>query len=277
MGTLVCFHAHPDDESIATAGTMAKAAKAGHRVVLVVATGGEHGEIPDDLGPGETLIERRRRETECSATVIGIDRVVWLGYHDSGMTGWEQNSWPGAFMSADLDEAAGRLAAVLTEERADVLTVYDWHGGYGHPDHIRVHDVGHRAAELADVANVYESTMNRDFVMRQMAEAREAGMELPSPQDGDLDDPASWTDDGRPFGSAEAEITTAIDVSDFIDLKRTSMTCHASQVTDSGFFLSMPPDAFARAFGTEWYIHVGAAPGIREDRLAGLGGVAGPG
>jgi LmbE family N-acetylglucosaminyl deacetylase len=249
---------------------MAKAAKAGHRVVLVVATGGEQGEVPEDLAAGETLSERRGRETMCSAQVIGIDRVVWLGYQDSGMTGWEQNSWPGAFMAADLDDAAGRLAAVLTEEHADVLTVYDWHGGYGHPDHIRVHDVGHRAAELAGVAHVYESTLNRDFVMRQMQAAREAGLELENPQDGDLDDPSSWTDDGRPFGSAEADITTAIDVSDFIELKRASLTCHASQVTDSGFFLSMPPEAFAQAFGVEWYIHVGAPPGIHEDALVGL-------
>jgi LmbE family N-acetylglucosaminyl deacetylase len=270
MGTLVCFHAHPDDESIATSGTMAKAVKAGHRVVLVVATGGEQGEVPDDLAAGETLTERRRRETMCSANVIGVDRVVWLGYHDSGMTGWEQNSWPGAFMTADLDEAAARLAEVLVEERADVLTVYDWHGGYGHPDHIRVHEVGHRAAQLAGTPNVYESTLNRDFVTRQMAAAREAGLELADPEDGDLDDPSSWTDDGRPFGSAEADITTAVDVSDYIDLKRASLTCHASQVTDSGFFLSMPPEAFAQAFGIEWYIRAGERPGIHEDALAGL-------
>jgi LmbE family N-acetylglucosaminyl deacetylase len=270
MGTLVCFHAHPDDESIATSGTMAKAAKAGHRVVLVVATGGEQGELPEDLAPGETLSDRRHRETACSAAVIGIDRVVWLGYRDSGMTGWEQNSWPGAFMSADLDEAAARLAAVLTEEAADVLTVYDWHGGYGHPDHIRVHEVGHRAAQLAGTRNVYESTLNRDFVMRQMAAAREAGLELENPENGDLDDPASWTDDGRPFGSAEADITTAVDVLNVIDLKRESLKCHASQVTDSSFFLSMPPDAFAQAFGTEWYIHVGERPGVHEDGLVGL-------
>jgi LmbE family N-acetylglucosaminyl deacetylase len=271
MGTLVCFHAHPDDESIGTSGTMAKAVAAGHRAVLVVATGGEYGESPDDLAPGETLVDRRRAETMRSAAAIGIDRVVWLGYQDSGMTGWEQNSRPGAFMQVDLEEAAGRLAAVLVEERADVVTVYDWHGGYGHPDHIRVHEVGHRAAALAGTPHVYESTLNRDFVLRGMAEARAAGLVMDPPEGGDLEDPASWTDDGRPFGSPESEITTAIDVRAYVDVKRTSLSCHASQVTDSQFFLTMPEEAFATAFGTEWYIHTGVPGGIHEDALAGLG------
>ena len=133
MGTLVCFHAHPDDEAISTGGTIAQAAAEGHRVVLVVATNGDHGEVPDDLAPGETLVDRRRTETAASAAALGIDRVVWLGYTDSGMTGWEQNADPNSFMQADVDEAAGRLAEVLREEQADVLTTYDWHGNYGHP------------------------------------------------------------------------------------------------------------------------------------------------
>ena len=67
MATLVCFHAHPDDEVISTGGTIARAAAEGHRVVLVVATNGDHGEVPDDLAPGETLVDRRRVETEASA------------------------------------------------------------------------------------------------------------------------------------------------------------------------------------------------------------------
>ena len=95
MGTLVCFHAHPDDEAMTTGGTMARAAAEGHRVVLVVATNGEHGESPDDLAAGETLVDRRRaRDGTSRRTALGVHRVVWLGYHDSGMTGWEQNADP---------------------------------------------------------------------------------------------------------------------------------------------------------------------------------------
>ncbi|NDD98100.1 MAG: GlcNAc-PI de-N-acetylase, partial [Actinobacteria bacterium] len=148
MSTLLCFHAHPDDESIATGGTIARAVSEGHRVVLVIATDGRHGEVPSDLASGETLADRRRRETEQSVEALGAHALHWLGYHDSGMTGWPQNDEPGAFMRADLDEAAQRLARILTDEKVDVMTCYDWHGGYGHPDHIQVHRVGHRAAEL---------------------------------------------------------------------------------------------------------------------------------
>ena len=148
MGVLVVLHAHPDDEAIATGGSMARAHAEGHRVVLVVATGGEHGEVPDDLAEGETLADRRRAETERSAAVLGVDRIVWLGYTDSGMTGWAENENPRSFWMADLDEAAERVATVLRDEQADALTIYDWHGGYGHPDHVQVHRVGKRAAEL---------------------------------------------------------------------------------------------------------------------------------
>ncbi len=282
MGTLVCFHAHPDDEAIATGGTMARAAAAGHRVVLVVATGGEHGEQPDDLAPGETLADRRHQETLRSAEALGIHRVVRLGYVDSGMNGWEQNGHGAAFMNAPVDEAAERLAAILREESADVLTVYDWHGNYGHPDHIQVHRVGHRAAELAGTPHVYEATMNRDEMDRLMAAARAAGISFD--EDGEPVDAAAvadgepgaepkrpQTDDGEPFGQPESELTTKVDVSAFLDRKRAALRAHASQITDSSFFLRMPDDVFAMAFGNEWFTHIGVERGrIHEDWLEGL-------
>ena len=265
MATLVCFHAHPDDESMTTGGVMAKYAAGGHRVVLVVATGGEHGECPDDLAPGESLVHRRRKETERSAAALGVARIAWLGYEDSGMTGWEQNAEPRSFHLADVDEAARRLADVLIEERADVVTVYDWHGNYGHPDHIKVHHVGHRAAVLAGTPHVYEATMNRDHVRKLMQ------MAPPEFAEGAADfDPDAPADDGNPVGTSEDELTTAVDVRDFAERKRTSVACHASQVTDTGMFLSMPTDMFATAFGTEWFIRKGAPLGIHEYDLAGL-------
>jgi LmbE family N-acetylglucosaminyl deacetylase len=261
MSTIVLFHAHPDDESIATGGTAARAAAEGHRVVLVVATGGEHGERPDDLGD-ETLAERRRAETERSAAALGIHRVAWLGYVDSGMTGWDQNGHDGAFTAAPLDEAAERLAAILREEHADVVTTYDWHGNYGHPDHVKVHHVGHRGAELAGIERVYEATMNRDEIRTFMAMAREAG----APDDV-VFDPDGPADDGNPFGMPEAELTTKVDVSAYIDVKRRSIACHASQVTDTSMFLTMPQEQFTAAFGTEWFIRKGAPAGIHETWL----------
>ncbi len=264
MATLVCFHAHPDDESLTTGGVIAKYSAAGHRVVIVTATGGEHGEVPDDLASGETLADRRRSELEASARVLGVQRVVMLGYEDSGMTGWEQNRNPAAFANADLEEAAARLAAVLREEGASTLTVYDWHGNYGHPDHVQVHRVGHRAAELAETPFVYEATINRDAVRRMIEAAAAMGMDT---DDFDADGPA---DDGNPMGTPEAELTTAVDVSAFVAHKRQSFACHASQAGDVAFFLEMPGEAFAMMTGVEWFIRRGAPPGIHESELAGL-------
>src|SRR4051794_18353832 len=164
--TLVTFHAHPDDEAIATGGVMAKAKADGHRVVLVVATKGELGEVGDGvLAPNEILAERRVVETQAAADVLGVDRVEFLGYHDSGMMGEATNDAPGSFWSADVEEAGARLADLLREERADVITIYDERGNYGHPDHIQVHRVGHRAAELAGTPQVFEATMNHDYIV----------------------------------------------------------------------------------------------------------------
>jgi LmbE family N-acetylglucosaminyl deacetylase len=250
MATFVFFHAHPDDECIQTGGTMAKVAADGHRVVLVVATRGELGEVPDGfLDPGEPLGLRRIKETMGSAEVLGADRVEFLGYVDSGMIGTEGNEGPYCFWQADVEFAAGRLAAILREEAADVLTIYDDNGGYGHPDHIQVHRVGKRAGEMAGTRAVYQATMNRDDIIRSMAESSEYLTEEQRAEMPDLEG-----EDAQNFGKPESVITHAVDVTGFVDAKRASMRCHRSQIADEAFFLAMPDDAFARAFGTEWYI-----------------------
>jgi LmbE family N-acetylglucosaminyl deacetylase len=248
MTTIVFCHAHPDDEASQTSGAMARAADEADRVVVVFATNGDHGEIAADAVEGETVADYRRREAETSARALGIARIVWLGYADSGMTGWEQNHAEGSFYGADLDEAARRLVAVLDEEDADVLVGYDWHGGYGHPDHVKVHHLVHRAAPLARrTPRLLESTMNRSEMARQFTEARAAGMEL----DWDPDDPM---DDGNPLGTPEDEITWEVDVSAYLDQKRAALEAHRSQASDIEQFLGMPPEVFARFFGTEHYI-----------------------
>ncbi len=250
VSTIVFVHAHPDDEASQTSGTMARAVAEGHRVVLVVATNGDHGNVPDDLAPGETVVDRRRREAEAAAEVIGLHRVARLGYTDSGMTGWEQNTADGAFAAADVDEAAARVAAVLDEEGADIVVGYDWHGAYGHPDHVQVHRVTHRAADLAARRpRVLESTYNRDRMRTLVAMAEAAGQEA-------IDPDAGW-DDGNPMGTPEAEIHWQVDVTDLIPTKRAALACHASQVDDVGFMLQMPQEAFALMFGAEHYIEPG--------------------
>jgi LmbE family N-acetylglucosaminyl deacetylase len=268
MATLVAFHAHPDDECLLQSGSLAKAVHDGHRVVVLYATRGEVGEVPDGLlEPGETLVERRMAEAMRSAEALGVHRVAWLGYRDSGMMGTADNDDPRSFWRADVEEAATRVVAILREEAADVLTIYDQNGNYGHPDHIQVHRVGSRAAELAGTPHVLEATISRAHIKALIADAAAAGQ----PVDGapDLDD------ESVVFGMPDEAITTVVDVRDFLDRKRAAISAHASQVQDTGPFLAMPPEAFRAAMGTEFYIRRGVPAGHRDhDVFAGVDSVA---
>ncbi|HET9728272.1 MAG TPA: GlcNAc-PI de-N-acetylase, partial [Acidimicrobiia bacterium] len=165
---------------------------------------------------------------------------------------------PHAFAAADVEEAAARLARLLRAERATVLTIYDDHGGYGHPDHIQVHRVGLRAAEIAGTPHVFESTMNRDYIKMLMTER--------APELSDTVDPPP-VEDFDDFGSPESIITTTVDVRDFVEQKRAAMAAHASQIPKDSFFLSLPPEAFREAFGYEWFIRRGAPTGTRESTI----------
>ncbi len=260
MGTIVSFHAHPDDESIATGGTLSRAADAGHRVVLVFATRGELGEpVPGVLAEGEQLSLRRTAEVYESAAVLGVHRVEFLGYTDSGMIGEATNDVPWCFWQADVEQASNRLAAILLEEKPDVITIYDDHGGYGHPDHIQVHRVGKRAAELAGVPVVAQGTMNRDLMGRAMAMANELGMAIPEGMADELSEerpkaPEPPVIDRSSFGKPEAELTHMVDASSVLERKRASMLAHGSQIGPDHFMASMPLDAFAFVFGSEWFI-----------------------
>jgi LmbE family N-acetylglucosaminyl deacetylase len=269
MATLVALHAHPDDECITTAGTLAKAVDDGHRVVIVYATRGELGEAPDGLlRPGEALVDRRMDEVRRSTDALGVHRVEFLGYHDSGMMGTPHNDHPHSFWQADVDEAAGRLAAILGEERADVLLVYDRNGNYGHPDHIQVHRVGVRAADLVGVEQVLEATMNRDVIRAFMAMLVENGdaswEDVP-----DLDDPDVL------FATPDEVITTRVDVRPWAERKLASMRAHETQVGDLGPFLSMSLDAFRESMGTEYFIRRGVPSHHRDDDIfAGVARIA---
>lgn len=258
MSTIVFVHAHPDDEASSTAGSMARASDEGHRVVLVVATDGDHGTAPAELPEGRTVAEHRRAEVSESARVLGVSRIVWLGYADSGMTGWPQNSAPNAFMNADVDEAARSLAAVLDQEDADVVCGYDWHGGYGHPDHVMVHRIVRRAVELAArCPRLLEVTMNRDAMREMFLNAQAGGMET---EDWDPDGPG---DDGNPIGTPQAEIHLRVDVLPYLERKRAALQAHASQTSDVGMMLALPLEAFSAMFGDEYYLEPGHEPGMR--------------
>jgi LmbE family N-acetylglucosaminyl deacetylase len=259
-GTLVSFHAHPDDEAILVGGTLVLAADAGHRVVLVFATRGDLGEVADGvLAPGEPLADRRETEARRAAETLGVARVEFLGYDDSGMAGEATNDAPGAFAGADLEEAAARLAEILRDEHAEVLTVYDDHGGYGHPDHIQVHHVGRRAAALAGTPRVYAATVSREHYLSlaaAMGDDVPEGMDVPDPETFDL-------------GVADALITTRVDVSSVLDRKQAAMADHSSQIPAESFFLALAPDKFRIAFGTEWYIRLDETPATEETWIFG--------
>ena len=251
-GTVVFVHAHPDDEAIFTGGTMRRLATAGHRVVLVVATGGELGLVPDDLavppdGPAPAwLAGHRTAETDAAAEVLGVARVAWLGYHDSGMAGDPANDAAGSFWAADPDEARSRLAAVLRAEAPEAVVVYDADGIYGHPDHVQVHRVGRRAAAATGVATVYDATVDREylhFVETHLVEEAILG--------GDLGLVRSH------IGVPSVEVDATIDVRAVLDVKRAAMAAHASQIPESTSALRLPTHHFADVYGWEWYVRTG--------------------
>ena len=262
MATVTFFHAHPDDEAIATGGTMASLAAEGHRVVLVTATRGELGEVADGiLEAGESLGERRATELAEAASVLGVARQLFLGYHDSGMEGEDSNTRPDCFATADGDEAADRLAGILVEESTDVLVVYDEHGGYGHPDHVQVHTVGMAAAERAGTPVVYMTTMDRGFMLELRRRAAESEF---GPEDN--------LEGVDTMGEPSERITTEVDVRSYVETKREAMRAHASQIGEESFFLSMPDDLFTEVWGQEWFIRVrpepvGLGDGTREGGL----------
>jgi LmbE family N-acetylglucosaminyl deacetylase len=256
--TLVSFHAHPDDESLLTGGTLALAAAAGHRVVLVVATEGGRGLAGPRDGSGAMLSRVRMAELDRAASALGCARVVSLGYADSGLRPAPADG--DAFVHADVDEAAHRLADVLREERADVLTVYDRNGGYGHPDHVQVHRVGVEAARLAGTPVVLEATVPARAFRMLLAGLRLLGH--PVGRSAPLGTHQVFADPGR--------ITHRVRVTGVLRAKRAAMAAHGSQRRGDGtvrlldHVLRLPLPLLGLVFGHEWFVERGRIPHGKE-------------
>ena len=259
--TLVAFHAHPDDEALYTGGTLAAATAAGHRVVLVVATAGERGLTGVAAEAGAGLGELRLGELEAAAKALGVARVVCLGYGDSGFQEPEE-PLPGSFCAVPAVEAAGRVAEVLAAESADVLTVYDPNGGYGHRDHKRVREVGLLAAATAATPVVLEATIAREPLMRGVRLLNRLGVRPGGLRADQL---------SRAY-RARAEITHEIDVRRHLGAKRAALRAHASQASGGTdvrtvALLSRLPWPLSRfVLGREWFVEIGREPGRLASR-----------
>jgi LmbE family N-acetylglucosaminyl deacetylase len=235
MATVVSLHAHPDDEALLTGGWLSQRSAGGDRVVLVFATDGGAGLASDRAGLGS----RRRAEGEASARALGVHRVVWLGYDD------------GALAAVPLPDAARRVADVLDEEDAHVLTGYDARGGYGHPDHVQVHRIARAARDrAARRPRLLEATVDRTWLVRLFRVLRPLQRLLPG---------MSIPGDDEVY-SAPEDINLRVDVRDHLEAKRAAFAAHASQGTGGIRTLSVLralPNALARrVLGTEWFVEV---------------------
>jgi N-acetyl-1-D-myo-inositol-2-amino-2-deoxy-alpha-D-glucopyranoside deacetylase len=282
--TLMTVHAHPDDETIGTGGAMAKAVAAGHRVVLVTCTRGEQGEIVvtemDTPDNHRRLGEIRAAELEAAMGELGVTEWENLGYRDSDMMGREGNQDPRTFWQADLDEAAGRLTWLVRRVKPDVMTTYNSFGGYGHPDHIRTHDVAIRAFDRAGdptwypkqlegglepwaPSKLYETAMPASV----RSAMREAMKETGKPSF--WDPPEDATEEQRKEHEAfiakmlvpDESITTWIDISgDPIERKWRAIQRHVTQIAMDNGFMVFGEEGWKEHWAREAYI-------LRESRI----------
>ena len=245
--SIVCIHAHPDDEALFTSGVSAHYAELGFDVTLITCTNGSLGR--DDKGREgndpehntEWTIATRAQELEKAVKLAGFSRVFNLGYDDSGLPEWEQFSNPKAFVNADFEEASQKMGAIINEVQGTVLITYDENGFYGHPDHIMANRVTGRAAYLALCPQrIYYPVMPQRIMQEFLPAAKAKGLELPE-----------WilravTDTPDDF------VDTTMDVRKFAKVKQQAILTHASQI-DNGDIATMDEELFMLLFGTEYY------------------------
>ena len=249
--TAVVVHAHPDDEAIFTGATIHQLVRSGIRVVLVTATSGEAGEPRIPLPRGETIGRRRRAELERACELLGVARLVMLGYQDSGA---HRGPYPAASLgAAELDDVSRRVGAVIEAEQATALLHYDPNGIYGHVDHVQVHRAGARAAERLGIT-AYEATVDGEHLRRRLTRGPRHLLHAAAGDDAELGVPAS-------------SISLAVRADPAALLaKRAAMAAHASQIGPE----YLVPEPFESGYGREWFVRRGPA-GLLESYLeAGL-------
>ncbi|HUV58358.1 MAG TPA: PIG-L family deacetylase [Acidimicrobiales bacterium] len=262
--TFLAVHAHPDDEASSTGGMFRQLANQGVRTVLVTCTNGEFGDSPEGAKPnedhhdGDEVAKIRAVELEDAVRILGIDRLVRLGYRDSGMKGWPQNDDPESFWSTPVDVAAARLAAILTEERPQVVMTYNAIGFYGHPDHIQAHRITLAALELIDYEpTLYFNAIPDSVMVRyrerwalEERERREADAARGVTREPEVRDP---DEEEINMGTPDELIDATIDITGATNEKFDALAAHRSQMRDS-FWMKMGREQFAQVMGTEWFV-----------------------
>lgn len=274
--TILAVHAHPDDECIGTGGILARYAEAGVRTVLITCTDGAVGEISDpSLATPENLAEVRARELDEALRLLNVSRSVRLGYRDSGMAGTADNANPVSLNQAPFDEALEKVVRVIREEQPQVVVTYDERGGYGHPDHIRAHQLAEAAFWAAGDATRFPSAgtpfapSKLYYVAVALSSMRRFGERL---REAGIEAPFRDMQDDPPFGVLDEMITTTIDVSAYADIKRAALEAHRTQMGPNGWFMSIPKELWREAFGRETFERrVGPGKLPETDLFAGLG------
>ncbi|ATE52515.1 MULTISPECIES: N-acetyl-1-D-myo-inositol-2-amino-2-deoxy-alpha-D-glucopyranoside deacetylase [Actinosynnema] len=275
---LLLVHAHPDDESLWTGGTIARCAADGVQVTVVTCTLGEEGEIiPPALrelaaDAADQLGGYRVAELRAACAALGVTDHRFLGGHgrwrDSGMVGTAANAHPRAFVAGSAQEQADELLAIINAVKPQVVVTYDAFGGYGHPDHIRAHEITAAAvAASSGVERLFHTVTSREETeagARELAALADLPFRLPEP--GEL--PA--VDD--------AVITTTIDVSEHLMAKLRALRAHTTQVTvwqdgAGGASYALSNGIAQPVLPNEHYVLAsGPAAGAEHDLFGGLGG-----
>lgn len=238
---ILFVHAHPDDETLTTGGTIARCAGDGADVTVLTCTLGEEGEVIGERWAGlvadraDQLGGYRILELTGALDALGAAAPRFLGgagrWRDSGMAGTPSAANPRAFVNAERDAAIGALVAVIRELRPHVVVTYDPVGGYGHPDHVQAHHVTTAAVTAAgtdaypdagapwQVAKFYWTVTGRS--------ALEAGIAAIT------DVPAGWRmpEPGELPSVPDVDVTAAVDVSSVLPAKVAALRAHATQVT----------------------------------------------
>jgi N-acetyl-1-D-myo-inositol-2-amino-2-deoxy-alpha-D-glucopyranoside deacetylase len=274
---LLTVHAHPDDECITTGGILARYAAEGGRTVLVTCTDGAVGEISEGSGATpDNLVEVRSHELDEAVRILGVSRLSKLGYRDSGMAGTDDNQNPASFRQADFEAAVGKVVGVIREERPQVIVTYDENGMYGHPDHVRAHQVALVAFEAAGhparfpeagppwaASRLFYAVVPRSSMARMGQRLREAGIETPFSDAPEGEQP--------PFGVDDARVTCTVDVAAYAETKRAALVAHRTQMGPENFIMRLPPAFFADMFGRETFQLVrGPSAGAEQDLFGGL-------